>query len=108
MRAADLEPAERHLVARRRLGQSQADRARGLGVSLWTYRTWEAGAEFPARIPTLGTLEAHEVYFVRRRRAGLSRGQLARRLGLSEYYVTQMERGRAPVARLAAYWGPVA
>ena len=101
-----LTAAERYLVERRRRGLSQSRMARLLGVTLWTYRTWEAGTAKPPLVPALHHLLAHEVYFIMRRRAGMERAELARRLGLSEYYVTQMERGRAPVGRLAAYWGP--
>lgn len=104
MRASDLTPAERLLVHRRRLGATQDERAAALGVPLWTYRRWEAGTLRPTRTPTLGKLERHEIYFVARRRFGMTRKALAAELGLSEFYVTLMERGAAPVDRLAEYW----
>lgn len=103
MKISDLTIAERLLIARRRLGESQQEAADRLAVTLYRYRQLEAGMG-KIRAPKLGELAEHEICLVRRRRAGISLRELAKALGTSCWWVTQMEYGRAPVERLVRYW----
>lgn len=105
-RAADLTRGERLLLARRRDGWTQSQYADYYGVSLRTYRTWENGSENKG-VPyvSLSRLTKAERCVILRRRAGLGVEALATKIGLSRWWVTQMERGSAPVDKLAAHWG---
>jgi len=106
---SNLTLGERLLLERRRREESQQQAARRLRVSRYRYRAWEGDEqcdEVPPRAP-LRLLREHEACFLRRRRAGVSVAALARALGTSPWWLTQMERGRAPIARLRAHWAGI-
>ena len=108
MQTSDLTNGERLLVLRRRRSdKSQKGAAAALGISLYKYRRWEADDDEPPK-PKLGALESHEAYFIMRRRAGKSLQELATEVNVSSWWLCQMEYGRAPLARLVAYWAPKA
>ncbi len=103
MKTSDLTEGERLLVDRRRRDESQRDAAARLGVTLYRYRALESG-EADADAVAVGPLRPHERFFLLRRRHGISVGEIAAALGSSRWWVTQMEKGRAPAGLLEAYW----
>jgi DNA-binding XRE family transcriptional regulator len=103
----DLSTGERLRVARRREGQSIGEAAAKHGVSVYAYRAWEtdqASDDDPAPIVSLGTLAPYEAAFVLRWRADMTVVDLADEIGVSPWWLTQMEKGRAPFERLVDYW----
>lgn len=107
MRASDLTRGERRLIVRRRAGRSQREMAELYDVSLYFYRKMERD-ERSGPPPDLqmigGPLTLREKLFLQRRREGLSIREVAESMGVSAWWVTQMERGSAPVDRLARWW----
>lgn len=101
----DLTPGERLILDRRREGMTKAATAEAYGVTLYRYDQWESGTwseEIPK--PSLGRLAEHESCHVQRLRAGVSMADFAKEIGTSAWWVTRMEAGTAPVARLLEYW----
>jgi DNA-binding XRE family transcriptional regulator len=82
---------------------TQDDAARWFKVPRDLYKRWESG-RYEGPWVLLGSLELHEECYVLRRRARMSRRDLANAVGVSLTWVTQMERGRAPIDRLVTYW----
>ncbi len=105
IRTTELTDGEQLLIYRRRGGETQADLARRYGVSLYQYRQWETDKERNTYVrPLLGTLRPHEQCLIKRTRSGKSVNDLARDIGICSWWLTQMERGDAPVERLLAHW----
>jgi DNA-binding XRE family transcriptional regulator len=102
-------PVEKLRIYRRRLGLTQHQMAAKLEMGRGRYRTTEAGArELNKPCLTLAErvtdLLQHEHLWLLRKRAGFSRAQLARKAKVSRWWLTQMERGEAPVITLQDYW----
>lgn len=105
IRTNEMTRGERRLIVRRRAGRSQREMAELHDVSLYFYRKMERDPRKGPPPDLLGgPLGAHERLFLLRRRAGLAVRDVAERMGVSPWWVTQMERGTAPVDRLAAWW----
>lgn len=80
-----------------------ADRLR---ISLYTYRLVErAKVRAPVFDIKLGRIPIHERCFLKRLRMGLTSQELASRMRVCKWWLTQMERGDAPIDRLREYWG---
>jgi transcriptional regulator with XRE-family HTH domain len=103
---SDLTRGEKLYIKRKRLGLSQIEMSVDLGVIHSQYRAMEQDAEGsePPYI-SLGVLLECESYCVSRVRAGINKTKLAAEIGVSIYWLRQMERGDAPIKRLAEYWG---
>ena len=103
MNLRDLTKGERLLIDRRRRGESQAEAAERLGLSVYAYRRFE---EDVAEGPTadVEALELGEACYLERRREGLPASWVAERVGVSRWWLTQMERGREDADRLGAWW----
>lgn len=97
---------ERIFIARRRLGQTQLQRAQHFGVSLPVYCAWERDeGEPPKRVlPRFSKLAAYEACVLLRRRAGKLQREVAKKLKCSRFHLNKMERGLAPCEDLLAYW----
>jgi transcriptional regulator with XRE-family HTH domain len=97
---------EKLRVLRRRRGWSQRAAAKKYKTSEWQYREWEADTNEGAEAPDIELeLQLHELCFLTRRREGWTAAEIADDLGVSRYWLGCMERGQAPVDRLAEYWG---
>lgn len=85
---------------------TQAEAAVYHSMPLGAYKLAEADQPQPWAIPkpTLGALELHESCLIMRRRKGLTLAKLAPMIGISKWWLCLMERGDAPVARIANYW----
>ena len=103
IRTTELTRGERLLVYRRRYNGTQADEAQHYDTSLYQYRQWETDQQ-DGPAPSLGTLRPHEQCLIKRTRSGKSVNDLARVIGICSWWLTQMERGDAPVERLLAHW----
>lgn len=105
---------ERALIARRRLGWSQLQMARAMGLRPRQYVLFEAGKPsccsrgwlraHGVDIGRVGKLRTYERCVIMRRRSGKTQAQVARELGCSRRWVTLMELGRAPCDDLTWYW----
>lgn len=105
LRTSDLTRGEKLYIKRKRLGLSQIEMSVDIGVLHSQYRAMEQdleGAEPP--YISLGKLLECESYCVQRVRAGINKTKLAKEIGVSIYWLRLMERGDAPVKRLAEYW----
>lgn len=99
--------AEKLLIERRRLGQTQVEAARRYRVTRALYGAWERlGTEAEIRAPTvrIGSLQPHERCLLYRRRAGFTQARVAEELQCCRWQVNQMERGLASVDNLLWYW----
>ncbi|MEE8181752.1 MAG: hypothetical protein V3T87_00395 [Candidatus Thorarchaeota archaeon] len=105
LKITDLTRGEKLYIKRKRLGLSQIEMSVDIGVIHSKYRAMEQdveGSEPP--FITLGTLLECESYCVSRVRAGVNKTKLAAEIGVSVYWLRQMERGTAPIKRLADFW----
>jgi len=107
LRTRDLTRGEKLYVKRNRLGITQLEMSVSMGVVPAQYRAMEQDVEgSEAPYITLGaSLEPRESYTIMRRRAGYSRAELAEEIGVSAFWLRKMEKGLAPIKRLADYWG---
>ena len=106
LKTSDLTRGEKLYIKRKRLGLSQIEMSVDIGVIYSQYRAMEQdveGAEPP--YISLGALLECESYCVQRVRLGINKTRLAEEIGVSIYWLRQMERGDAPIKRLADYWG---
>lgn len=105
LKTSDLTRGEKLYIKRKRLGLSQIEMSVDLGVIHSKYRAMEQDVEGsePPYI-SLGPLQECESYCVQRVRAGINKTTLAAEMGVSIYWLRQMERGEAPIKRLAEYW----
>ena len=106
-----LTKAEKMVVARKRLKQSQRQRSEILGVPFGRYRQWESGVEnlledfkCPDTSIKESDLYEYEICMLKRRRAGLTQSKIARLLGVTAVWVRKMEAGDGNVKRLKEYW----
>lgn len=106
LKTSDLTRGEKLFIKRKRLGISQIEMSVDLGVIYSRYRAMEQDVE-GSKPPyvSLGPLLECESYCVQRVRAGINKTELADKMGCSVYWLRQMERGDAPIKRLAEYWG---
>ena len=97
---------ERLLIDRRRRGETIAQAARRLGVSITRYSNWERGAvEAPVTsLIRLGDLTVAEQCLLKRRRAGMRQQDVANAMNRCRMWVRLMEQGREDPSELAAYW----
>lgn len=106
LKTTDLTRGEKLYIKRKRLGLSQIEMSVDVGVIHSQYRAMEQDVEGSDPVyVTLGKLLECESYCVSRVRAGMNKTQLAKEIGVSIYWLRQMERGDAPIKRLAEYWG---
>jgi len=103
LHASELTTGEKLLVLRRRAGLTAAKAAKKRKLSLYRYNRLERDEEDGPRV-AVGKLAFHERAFLCRRRAGLTVDQLAKRFGVSGWWLSQMEAGKVPDARLRAGW----
>lgn len=101
MHRTELTKGERLTILRRRSGKTQAQAARGAGLSLNAYRDREA-SEDPDGRPL--RLSDAEFCYISRRRSGLTLDELAPKVELSKWWICQIEKGRAPAGTLLGYW----
>lgn len=94
---------EKFLIHRKRLGETQAQAANRMRLSVHSYRVVEQKPT-GRRPPALGSLEPWEKCLLLRRRKGMTQAELAKALGLSRWWVNLMESGRVPSAALEQYW----
>jgi len=101
-----LKDHERILIKRKRLGNTQNQEAKRLGVSRYKYRKWEKGdldkdTIVPKRLSNLGIFE---ICFLLRKRNNLTITKLAQEIGVSKTWICDMELGTAPIGDLVKYW----
>jgi len=106
LKTSDLTRGEKLYIKRMRLGLSQIEMSVDLGVIHSQYRAMEQDVlcSAPAYV-TIGKLLEREAYAIMRRRSGLNKTELAQDMGVDIFWLRQMERGDAPIKRLAEYWG---
>lgn len=102
----DLKNHERLIIRRRRLGNTQTQEAKRLGVSRYMYRKWELGdphkeITFERKLSTLGIFE---ICFLLRRRKKMTVTQVAEEIGVSKTWVSDMELGTVFIGDLIKYW----
>lgn len=102
----DLKNHERLIIRRRRLGNTQNQEAKRLGVTRYMYRKWELGDPhdeiiFDKRLSPLGIFE---ICFLLRRRKKLTVTQVAEEIGVSKTWVSDMELGTVFIGDLVKYW----
>jgi len=105
MDLTDLTYGERLLLSRLRQGKTQVEMAQIFNVSVDKYRSWETDTAGAAPRATLRRVRPHEACRLRRLRAGKTQREVAQAMGISRLWVHKMERGEAPVRRLASFWG---
>ena len=107
LNVSDLTPGERLTIARRRPGLSQKDAAYGYGVSLSTYRRYEADEYETTAVPycPLQIVTVPEQCFILRRRKGLSQADVAEKIGRSRWFVNMVEMGEIRPNLVAACFG---
>lgn len=111
---AALSPGEALHMTRRRAGRTQEDEAARCDVPVLTYHKWESDVEARGRdgevrpcpeVPLRwAQLSRIERAYLLRRRSGKSRAAIASEMGVSENWLSAMESGRQPAARLLRYW----
>lgn len=78
------------------------------GVGRNTYIKWERDdfdtTMVPERFPAIGHVTEPEAFVILRFRSGWLVSEVAQAIGCSRYWVNQMERGKAPIARLRDFW----
>ena len=107
MQASELSPGQRLVIARRRLGETQAEAALRLGLpeSAYCCAELDQSCVWDIPVPTLGRLRPHEKCLFERLRYGRQSQQaVANAVGVSRYWLGQMERGLANCDRLVQYW----
>ncbi len=100
---------EKMLIVRRRLGQSQSQRAEILGVPFGRYRLWEMGTTMMGNghhCPEceLGEITEPERLFMTRKRRGYSQRDVAEELGVSEGWIRKLEKGLGNMTILQEFW----
>lgn len=106
LKTSDLTRGEKLYLKRHRLGLTQLEMSVDLGVIPAQYRAMEHDVEgSKAPFISLGAMKPREIYTILRKREGLSRAELAEQMGISEFWVRKMEKGAAPIKRLAEFWG---
>lgn len=102
----ELTKGERLHIARRRLGLTQNQMSKRVKATVGSYRKWELG-ELTKDCPVVGVgkLKDYERCFLLRKRHGYSLGELALEMGTCRWWISQMEKGEAPIDRLIEYWG---
>lgn len=107
MLAKELTQGERLYLQRFRKGLRQSAAAAEYGVGRNTYIGWERDdLSIIARVPwvKVGTLTEAESYVILRYRSGWRVSEIAKEIGVSRFWIHQMERGKAPIARLREFW----
>lgn len=109
-RTAPLSKAERYLIARRRLGLTQAQLAEYKGTTREAYNRFESGCVPTSSIAlsrtrlTWADLAPYEACLIHRRRARFTQATVARALERSRFWINRMERGEVPCAELVEFW----
>lgn len=103
MSVKDLTPGERLTIARRRSGLSQRDAATGYGISLSTYRRYEADEYDTTSVPycPLVSMSVAEACFIARRRQNLTQDDVAKRIDRSRWFVNMVEMGHLDTSLVA-------
>lgn len=105
VKVKSLTPGEKLRIMRRREGMTIEQAARRHDVGAKAYRDWEEGERNGVpEVRSLGSLDDHEQCVVTRRRTGYDALECAKEMGVSRSWFCRMEKGRAPVAPLIAYW----
>lgn len=100
-----LTPGELLVLHRRRLGESQTEAAKRLGVGRKLCALWEIDAkEYIGALPDIDAVADHEVVFILRRRSGKSRADMVKAVGINRTWLTAMERGDMDCSPLKDYW----
>lgn len=99
----ELTPADRLIVQRRRLGESQSQAAARWKVAYHVYSSWECGEGRPPEV-SVGQLRGHERALVYRRHAGRTQREVAEDLGVCVLTLRRMERGESDPGALLEYW----
>jgi hypothetical protein len=106
LRARDLAAPERLFVDRIRRGETQAEAAERLGVSLYKFSGWESGTREGVPAVRTGRLSEREVFALMRRRCELSIGEAAELVGCSANWIGDMEKpSGASLHRYREFWG---
>ena len=97
--------AEKLLIQRRRVGETQAQAAARHGVSYTRYSAWERGKE-TSGLPnvTIGKLKPHEYCLLYRQRCNFTQERVANEMGICRWWLNKMETGAAPCGDLIEYW----
>jgi cytoskeletal protein RodZ len=93
-------------IQRRRRNETQAEAAATLQIPLSAYKDLEADRECAWELTQLPNirLRDYELCFLARRRQGWNLDELAAKSGLTKWYLSQIERGKAPSATLLRFW----
>ena len=97
--------AEKIFVWRRRLGLSQNQAAKLLGVSRSEYCSYELALSEKTPDKRIGEITPVEACILLRRRQKKTQRQIAQEIGICKAWVTNMEKGTAPSKKLLEYWG---
>lgn len=104
VKSGDLTRGEKLRLTRRRQGATQSQAAKKYETTIPIYRIWENGEEKKAPNLAIGILAKHEQCWLLRYRKKQTLGEVAGQLQVSPYWLSQMEKGKAPIQRLWDHW----
>ena len=92
-------------IRRMRKSLTQIEAAKGMRVSIETYRAWEKETLDTAPIIQVRPIKPREACVIFRRRSKKTQAQIAKEIGISRVLVVRMENGLCDLRHLATYWG---
>lgn len=99
-----LTDGENLLLDRKRSGETQAKRAKKLGVTRTIYGLWERSKSCTIDLPKIQKAEPNELCLLYRRRAGFTQERVAEELKCCRWSINQMEQGKTNCDTLLWYW----